>query len=487
MTKRNVLMIYADQWRPDMFGATRSYTPNLDRLAELGVSFKRHFAQALPCSPARTSLYTGLHAARHGVLKNSIPLDKGFKTFGHYMRDCGYVPTLFGYTDTILDPDHPEAHDTGNSKYSVLPGMVAGCHQPDDDPREWLEHLAAKGHDVSSMDKVYAPDRSKPNGTGGVAGEPALYAAEDSDTAFLTDRFLDWQKGQDQGWCAMINYLRPHRPTIAPEPYHALVDPKSLQPPVRHDTPEGDAALHPYMDVLIRNGDAKRKMHQDLSGTLATLDEADWRSIRAIHMALMAEIDANAGRIFDQLKASGAWDTTLILFSSDHGEMMFDHHICQQASWHDQCTHLPMVIHDPVGQPPEMAGKSVDVLTESIDTIPTLLDLLGQKVPSVLEGRSLAGLLKGETPENWRDAVYWDFHYGGAVDQGYLDRFGIDRNDCVMSVIRTETHKLALFPGAPDVLVDLQADPGEMKNLAGDPAYAGIEEELRKRLLANRA
>lgn len=484
--KRNILMIYADQWRPDMFGATKSFTPHLDELARQGVSFQRHYAQALPCAPSRASLYTGLYAPQHKVTNNSATFDGGLKTLGHYLRDAGYVPTLFGYTDTVLAPDHPDVDPTSGSKYSILPGMVEGCHQPDDNPKHWLKYLADKGYDASSKELVYGPDTSKPRATGGVAGEPARYAAEDSDTGFLTSRLMDWVEGQEQGWCAMLNFLRPHRPTIAPEPYNALVDPMDLRGPIRSEIEAGDAATHPYMDKLIATGDARRKIHQDLSGRIAEVDEKDLRSIRAIHMALMAEIDANVGRIFDQLKESGAWDDTLIVFSSDHGEMMFDHHICQQASWHEQCTHLPMVVFDPQGQAPGVAGGSVDLLTESIDTIPTLLELLGQDIPEDLQGRSLAGFLQGSAPEAWRDAVYWQFDYGGAVDQEYLDRFGITRADCVMSVVRTDTHKLAVFPGTPNVLVDLAKDPDEMQNLSGLPEYADVEADLQARLDAYR-
>lgn len=475
-------MICADQWRPDMFGADRSYTPNVDALAKQGITFGQHYAQALPCAPSRASVYTGLYATHHGVINNGVLFDERHKTIGHYLRESGYNPTLFGYTDTKLSPDHPEAHDTHGSSYSVLPGMVEGCHQPDDCPRHWLKHLDDKGYDTSSMKAVYAPDRSKPNGTGGAGGQPAQYAAEDSDTGFLVSRFMDWQGQQDTGWCAMLNFLRPHRPTIAPEPFNSLVDPMSLSAPIRSDGPEGDAASHPYMDMLMRSGYAGIKVHQDLDGLIADMDEKDWRSIRAIHMALMAEIDANLGRVFQQLKDSGEWDNTLIIFTSDHGEMMFDHHICQQASWHDQCTHLPMILFDPAAQDPALAGSEVTELTAAVDTIPTLMELLGQEIPEGLDGRSMAGFVTGKKPDAWRDEVFWQFDYGGAVDQAYLDRFGIKRQDCIMSVVRTKDYKYAAFPGTPSVLVDLTKDPLEMGNVSGQPEYAQIEADLAARL-----
>lgn len=255
MTRKNILMIFADQWRHDQFGAPDSQTPHLDALAREAVSFTRHYTQAIPCSPARASLFTGLYPQTHGVFANNVPLDARHRTLAQYLRQSEYAPTLFGYTDTRLDPrQFAEGDPRRTAKYEVLPGCDVGCHQPDDNPAEWMAHLRAQGLRFDTRDAAYAPDLSRPNATGGVAGHPARFAAADSDTAFLTDRLLDWHAEQQPGWCAMLCYLRPHNPTIAPAPWNGHVDPATLKPPTRHGSPEETAALHPYLAGQIAPG-----------------------------------------------------------------------------------------------------------------------------------------------------------------------------------------------------------------------------------------
>ncbi|SMD10360.1 MULTISPECIES: sulfatase-like hydrolase/transferase [Primorskyibacter] len=485
--KKNILLIYADQWRHDQFGSKRSYTPNLDALAREAVSFRQHFTQVLPCAPSRASLFTGLYAQTHRVLKNRTPLNARHKTIAHYLRDSGYAPTLFGYTDTTLDPrEFSEGDPRRGPGYQPLPGFEVGCHQPDNNPHEWLAHLRAEGVEYTDHSDVYDPDRTRANATGGAAGYPAKYRAEDSDTAYLTDRLMSWQREQAEGWCAALCYLRPHNPTIAPEPYNSLVNPADLAPPIRAEDAAEEAAAHPYLAHQIAQGDAGASVHQDLAGRIAEVDEQDWRSIRAIHLALMAEIDANLGRLFDQLKQTGQWEDTLILFSSDHGEMMFDHYLCQQASWHDQCTHVPLIIRAPGAQFRASAGHAVEALSEAVDTIPTLLDWLGCEVPGHLDGRSLLPFLKGESPADWRDHVVWEFTYRNAVTSEYLSAHGLDDDDCVMTVIRDKRFKHAFFPGSDPVLIDLESDQHELRNIASDPEYAAVERRYLARQMRNR-
>jgi len=482
--KRNILMIYADQWRQDQFGAPRSYTPNLDALAADGVSFARHYTQCIPCSPARASLFTGLYAQTHGVTANRVPLDSRHKTVGHYLRRHGYDPTLFGYTDTSLDPRELEPGDPlAEPGYRVLPGLSVGCHLPDDGPHDWLAHLRAKGLDIHGRDDAYRPDLSRPNATGGAGGHPARYAAKDSDTAYLTDRLMAWQREQEPGWCALLCYLRPHNPTIAAEPYNSLVDPKSLAAPVRAPTPDAEAAIHPLLATMIAEGDAGEKCIPGMAGRIADVDEADWRSIRAIHLGLMAEIDANLGRLFRQLKDLGQWEDTLILFSSDHGEAMFDHYLCNQAAWIEQCAHVPLILRDPTSQADAARGSIVDRFSGAVDTIPTLLDWLGGEIPHQLDGASLLPFLHGTQPDDWRDYITWDYHFGRDVETGGKR---IAARDTMMTVYRDALYKHVFMPGLPPLLFDLVNDAAEVRNLADDPAHAGIERDYLHRQLAHR-
>ncbi|MBY6116708.1 sulfatase-like hydrolase/transferase [Mameliella alba] len=486
MTRKNILMIFADQWRHDQFGAARSYTPNLDALAREAVHFENHYTQAIPCSPARASVFTGLCPQNHGVFANNVPLDTRHRTVAQELRRFGYAPTLFGYTDTRLDPRQFDPGDPRRvAKYQVMPGCEVGCHQPDDAPLEWMAHLRGRGLSFASRDECYAPDTSRPNATGGVAGHPARFAAEDSDTAFLTDRLLDWHSVQEPGWCALLCYLRPHNPTIAPEPWNAHVDPADLQPPVRHDSPDRTAGLHPYLEGQISQGDASRQCPPGLTGRIADVGEKDWRSIRAIHLALMAELDAHVGRVIKRLKDSGQWDDTLVVFSSDHGEMMFDQYMCNQAAWYDQCAHVPLILRLPEPGARAQDGTSVASFTGSIDLMPTLLDWLGAEVPGHLDGRSLMPFLRGQTPGDWRDSIRWEFHFRHEADTEWARKQGLAPRDCMMSVLRDHRFKHVYMPGLPPVLIDLEKDPQELGNVAADPAYAAVERRYLDQQIRN--
>jgi len=484
MTRKNILMIFADQWRHDQFGATESQTPNLDALAREAVSFTSHYTQAIPCSPARASLFTGLYPQNHGVFANNVPLDARHRTMAQYLRQSGYAPTLFGYTDTRLDPrQFDEGDPKRQAKYEVLPGCDVGCHQPDDNPTEWMAHLRKNGQQFATRDEAYAPDLSRPNATGGVAGHPAQFSAADSDTAFLTDRLLDWHSVQQPGWCAMLCYLRPHNPTIAPAPWNAHVDPASLEPPVRHQAPEETAALHPYLAGQIAQGDASTQCPPGLTGRIADVAENDWRSIRAIHLALMAELDAHVGRVIDRLKNTGQWEDTLVLFSSDHGEMMFDQYMCNQAAWFDQCAHVPLIVRLPEREARALDGTSIDAFTGSIDLVPTLLDWLGNDVPPHLDGRSLLPFLKGRQPADWRESIRWEFHYRDQAETDWGRSHGLFERDCMMTVLRDRRFKHVYMPGLPPVLVDLEKDPEEFSNVAANDAYRDIERQYLDRQL----
>ena len=148
----NVLFITADQWRGDCLGAAGHpvvRTPNLDRLAAAGVSFRRHFAKAAPCGPSRASLYTGMYLMNHRSALNGTPLDARHDNVALVARRLGYEPALFGYTDTSIDPRTVRADDPALYSYEgVLPGFDPVCHLPEGAPDAWLEWMRRAGVDV---------------------------------------------------------------------------------------------------------------------------------------------------------------------------------------------------------------------------------------------------------------------------------------------------------------------------------------------------
>ena len=488
--KKNILLIYADQWRHDQFGSPVSYTPNIDNLARQGTIFEQHYTQVLPCSPSRASLYTGLYAQTHRVKCNKTPLNNRHKTLGHYLRDCGYRPTLFGYTDTILDPTNMHPNDpSAQGGYEILPGFEDGCHQPDSHPYRWMAHVRKTtpnfDFDSGNPRTIYRPDKTRPNGNGGVAGYPTHYAKQNSDTAFLTDALMGWQREQQQGWCAMMCFLRPHNPTVASEPYNSLVDPATLQLPIENKQVKQQSQVHDFIKYQLENSDAQKSCHRDLSGKIADVSDTDKQSMRAVHLGLMAEIDDNLGRVFQQLKNLKQWDDTLILFSSDHGEMMFDYNLCNQTSFYDPSIHVPLIFKAPADMANGVVNNKVQAFSEAVDTIPTVLDCLGAHIPEVLDGRSLLPFIQGQNVSQWRDSVRWEIYFESAADTAVGKAYNLTPRDCMMSVIKDSKFKHVFMPKMPPVLFDLTADPQQTKNVAGDLEYRDIERQYMQKQLTN--
>ncbi|MDQ2704863.1 MAG: alkaline phosphatase family protein [Pseudomonadota bacterium] len=486
--KPNILFITCDQWRGDSLSAAGHpvvRTPNADALAAEGVLFRRHFAGAAPCSPARACLYTGLYQMNNRVCRNGTPLDARHGNIALAARSLGYDPTLFGYTDVSPDPRCFAPDDPLLKTYEgVLPGFTVrrllSEHQ-----KPWLSWLAARGVDSSAG----FPDIHRPAKEDGrtVTNAPPVYSAEETPGAFLADEFIRWLGEQDGGahWFAHLSFLSPHPPFVVPEPYNTMYDPSGGSGFARQESWQKEAAAHPYLHYVI----PKEKLASFLpgrKGKVRDLSEAEFRAIRALYHGMISETDAQLGRIWAALKAAGAWDDTIVVLTSDHAEMMGDHFQLGKGGFFDQSFHIPLIIRDPRRR--KSAGTHVERFSEAVDVMPTLLDLLGATPPAHLDGNSLAPFLDGKTPAIWRDAAHWEFDFR-SIGKGTAERhFGLKPQQCNLAVIRTEKFKYVHFGGGlPPLLYDLENEPEELRNLADDPAFLPVRIELAERLLAWRA
>ncbi len=485
--RKNVLMIVADQWRGDgihALGAKHVVTPTLDALAAEGIAFRSHFGQTHPCAPSRASLFTGKYLMNHRVANNGTPLDSRHSNLALEARKAGYDPVLFGYTDTTADPRRHHPNDPLRHTYEgVLPGVTEGLVLRED-PKPWLARLKTLGYgDRLNRETVYRPrpgfavpaDR-------GASYAPPIYAAEHSDTAFLTDSALEWLAGnEDRPWFMLLCYLRPHPPLIAPEPYNSIVDPADVPMPRRARTREDEARQHPYTDYLIET-----KPLADIvpggEGLIADVSERDLRQLRATHYGLMAEVDAHIGRIIARLKERGQYDDTLILFTSDHADELGEHYLFNKSSYFDEAVHVPLIIRDPqLG--PDRRGLRIDRFTEAIDLMPTILDWLGLEVPHDVDGMSLLPLMRGDDVPGWRDAVHWERDFRDVLNLVPERWFGLSPDQCAFAVIRDEAFKYVHFSGLPPAFYDLREDPGQLVNRAGDPALREQQLDYAQKML----
>ncbi|MEO6652930.1 MAG: sulfatase-like hydrolase/transferase [Ilumatobacteraceae bacterium] len=430
----NMLFITLDQFRADCLSAAGHpivRTPQLDALAAGGVRFAHHFSQAAPCGPGRASLYTGMYQMNHRVVGNGTPLDRRFDNVALAARRAGYSPALFGYTDQAIDPrDASGPDDPRLSTYNgVLPGMDGVLDIPDDH-RPWLDWLDGLGYDV------------EPGAIGLLATEHER-SEDHSVSAFLTDGALRWIGEQTTPWFAHLSYLRPHPPYSAAGDWSTAYDPAACGDPIApvDDPPE-------FHRGLLR-----------LPQAAAPNDAGDLAQMRAQYFGMIGHIDHQIGRLRDALVALDQWDDTVVVLTSDHGEMLGDHGLKEKLGYWEQSYAIPCIVRDP--RHPRAHGSVVDAFTENIDLMPTICDAIGVPVPAQCDGSPLTPYLRGETPDRWRDAAHWEYDWRTSL----IDRVPHDwPSDRILerqhlAVRRTRTHAYVQFGNGDWLCFDLAADP----------------------------
>lgn len=480
----NVLLISADQWRGDCLSAVGHdcvRTPNVDALAREGVLFRRHYAGAAPCSPARATLYTGLYQMNHRVCRNGSPLDARFDNLALAARRAGYDPTLFGYTDTAPDPRSRDPHDPHLTTYEgVLPGFTARQLLPEHE-KQWLSWLRSRGHADAVSRDIHIPVGAKP---GEISSNAPLYSRDETQTAFLAGEFIRWLGEQDAPWFAHVSFLRPHPPFSVPEPYNRMFSAGDGPAFARAADREMEQAAHPLLAFalpLIRKGD----FIYGGKGPIADWTAQDLSAIRAIYYGMIAEVDAQLGRIWQALRDADAWDDTVIIFTSDHAEMMGDHWMLGKGGFFDGSYHVPLVIRDPAR--PLAHGRQVEHFTSAADIFPSLCDRLCIEPRNHLDGETLLPFLAGAVPEGWREAAFWEFDFRDIANGEPEQHFGLKSNACNLAVIRDAHFKYVHFAGLPPLLFDLAKDPMELSNVAADGAYAATRLAYAEKLLSLRA
>lgn len=485
---RKVLFITADQWRGDalgLLGHPAAQTPNLDALASEGVTFKKHFTCSAPCGPARTTLLTGLYPFIHRSVRNGTPLDRRHTNLALEARRKGLDPVLFGYTDSSADPRDMAPDDPRLKSFEgILPGFRLEATLNENALSGWLTELARKGYDVPEpLFDIYSPPDPNADPRRFWRG-PAKYSSDDSDTAYIADKVIDYTRlRKSEDWLIHAVFLRPHPPLIAPAPYDRLIDVAHVPKPRRHQTRAMEAATHPYLREWLK--EMSTPGYFDAPFDLQALSDEDYADMRAVYFGLIAEVDHQIGRIINHLKSTGEYKDTLIIFTSDHGEMLGDHWAWGKGGYFDASNHVPLIIRHPDAAAPAR-GVRVDALTESVDLMPTILDFIGIDTPQEVNGHNLKPWLVGEQPERWRKSVFWEFDFRNPVTRRYENALHLTSDECTLNVIRDDAFKYVHFTALPPLLFDLAQDPDELFNKADDPAYASVIRDYAQKLLSHR-
>ncbi len=486
--ERNILFIMCDQLRWDYlscYGHPTLQTPNIDRLAALGVRFDRAYVQSPVCCSSRMSFYTGRYMNSHGVTWNNIPLRVGERAMGDYLRPLGVRTALVGKTHMYADTD-------GMAWLGLDPGSEVAVHaaecgfEPferddglhpvgpggpyDSKPAPYNAYLKDQGFAGENPWDDWANSGEDEDGniqSGWFlrnAVRPARIPEEHSETPYTTRRAMEFiDQASDTPWCLHLSYIKPHWPYIVPAPYHDMYGPGDLIDPVRSEA-EKDAP-HPVLGAFQEMRVAKTFSRDDVRN-----------AVIPAYMGLIKQIDDQIGVLLDFLEERGLLETTMIVFTSDHGDYLGDHWLGEKDLFHDCVSRIPLIVCDPRPEARSARGTVSDALVEAIDLLPTFVDFFGgPPQPHRLEGRDLKPLLCGDNPQDWRRYVICESDFAMLPARRAL---GIPVSQARLTMVATERWKYIHAEGYRPMLYDLQEDPDELHDMGADNSHEGVRREM---------
>ncbi len=466
-TKPNILWICTDQQRFDTLGCMGNpfvHTPNLDALAAEGAGFENAFCNSPVCMPSRASFLTGKYPSNCGLAWNGqrLPESEAPNLLPRVLHDHGdYYTGLSGklHIRQYRNSELSRATDERRMNDGYVEFYWSPCANPNqwsgNDYFHWLrdkgEEFTVEPHD----DNRWVETMMTP------ATHHSSYCAQKA------INFIESCKDKPFPWHFAVNMYDPHSPFDPPrEMLHPYLE--RLQ----------DIPLPAYKEGELDSKPTIHQQHHRESNTGAygiyrcpEMSEYDHRLVRAAYWAMIDLIDIQVGRMVDALKRTGQYDNTMIIFTSDHGELLGDHGIYLKGfMFYDASVHVPLLISWP-GRIP--AGQRHDALVELVDLYPTIMQAIDQQPHGGIQGRSLFDLIDGSASTgDFRSDVYSEGH-----------------NDKVSAaMLRTRDHKIVRDHKSNEgELYDLCTDPGEHHNLWDNPDYRDLRRELTERLAARAA
>jgi arylsulfatase A-like enzyme len=484
----NILFIFTDDHAPHAIGAYNGWlkdvapTPNIDALAADGMLFEKSFCTNSICGPSRAVIQTGKHSHSNGFMNNGNSFDWNQQTFPKLLQKAGYRTAIYGKS-------HLKGKPQGYDDWKVLPGQ--GLY--------------------------YNPDFLTKDGKITVEG----YC-----TDIVTDMAVEWLKegrtaGDDKPFMLMVQHKAPHRnwmPALRhldmwadedlPEPDTLFDKWEDNAPPARHQELEIDRHMDInydlFVDLTADFEEVASQKRQDKSAwqnlkRMTPEQTKAWRAAygprdEAFHAAnlkgddlvrwkyqryaknylrCIKGVDESVGRLRDTLKEMGLDKNTIVIYSSDQGFYIGDHGWYDKRWMYEESLMMPLIIN----WPGVTKGTRNTDMVQNLDYAETFLDIAGADVPADMQGRSLVPLLKGETPDDWRDSIYYHYYEYPSVHM-------VPRHNG----IRTERYKLMQFYEFGEwEFYDLEKDPDELTNLYNDPAYADQIAATKQQLEALRA
>ena len=474
MTRPNILWICTDQQRWDtlsFLGHPGARTPRIDALAAEGTAFDRAYCQSPICTPSRASFLSGKYPIAHRVQRNgNVGCPDDLVLVPRTFRDAGYRTGLIGklHLSRAQGVVEKRPADDGYDEFYW-------SHHPDPDWSEghdYQDWLAGKGVDAKA---IFDPRRACGPGVD----------AEVHQTTWAGERARDFiRRHKGRPWFLSINLFDPHPPFDPPAAYLAGFDRADMPPPIFAESDlahqarlfEVDQQARIAIDPCRGDPDSPRYEPPGERPANATHDTPpetyDARLIRACYHAMIALIDDMVGALMAELDATGQRRDTLVLFMSDHGEMLGDHGLIYKGCrFYEGLTRVPMIFSRP-GHVQE--GLVSPALVELVDIPQTLLEAAGLPAGDGMQGKSLWSLLTGTAPA--------DFHRPYVLCE-YFDALGMpDARHTRGSMYFDGRHKLSVYHGLElGELYDLHADPTELDDLWDDPAHRALRCDLTAR------
>ena len=431
--KPNLLFIWTDEQRADTmaaYGNTKIHTPNLNRLASASFVFKRAYITQPVCSPSRASVMTGLWPHTLGIVENNIPLTSRTQCLPEMIDSPEYQT---GYMGKWHLGDEIFSQHGFNEWVSIEDGYYKYYSSPDKKQArsDYYHFLVSRGHkpDTRAFSRKYA----------------ASLPFAESKPKFLETKACDFlRRHREEPFILYINFLEPHMPFTGP--FNNEHDPGDVDLPENFDDP-----LEENEPLVYRK---RRKQMMRKYGP----DEKSYRELISRYWGLVTEVDTAVGRIYRTLEELGLADNTIVVYTSDHGDMMGSHRLVEKCVMYEEAVKVPLLLRVP------WMSKQQNMIEEPvshIDLVPTLLELMKCQKPRHLQGRSLLPLMKGGKAAEDHVFIEWP---------------------TIRTVVSPDGWKLSLFTDDKCQLFNLTKDPGETTNLYDSGKYEDVIRRLTKKI-----
>ena len=439
-SKPNILLIMVDELAPQatpLHGHPIVQAPHMERLARRGVVFDNAYTNAPLCAPARASLLTGQLTPAIDAWDNAAELSASTPTLAHYLRHLGYSTTLCGKMH-FIGPDqlHGFEQRLTTDIYPANFAWTANWSLPVTAPNPAgisMRPVVEAGPCVRNMQIDYDDEVE-------YQGMQKLYdlarQGPDAQPFFLT-----------------VSFTQPHPPFVCDQRNWDRYDHASI------DMPRVGELAPDQLD------DASKALYFNHRRDRYTIGEAQIRNARHAYYGMISCVDDKLGRLLDVLEETGLDDNTIVVFTSDHGEMLGERGMWLKMTMFEWAVRVPLV----VSFPKRFGARRVAQNVSLVDLLPTLIDLASDdrslEPPDRLDGHSMLRLLESGADDAWPDLAIADFNAGGAPGP--------------MRMVRQGRYKYVHLADHPALLFDLGSDPDELCNLAGQAAWHDIEERLR--------